>query len=227
MSRIGHGYGSEWHLLRWMGRHRQDFDRRVLGAVGQPMGCIEWLDCGMDPTREWPDLEPKGLDFLPVGDLVRAAWEAAWPQTGNVPNWDAVGHIQNTSGGAEWLLVEAKAHTGELASSCGAKNPFSLSMIQGFFDQAMVHLGVSGTPNWLTGHYQYANRVATLSFLARQGLAAHLLFVYFTGERHHGWNCPVNQNEWDAALAPLKSHLGLPAAHPLSGRVHDLFLPVV
>ena len=31
---FGSGYGSEWHLLRWLGRHRQELDKRVLAATG-------------------------------------------------------------------------------------------------------------------------------------------------------------------------------------------------
>jgi len=35
LSKIGYGHGSEYHLLRWMGRHRHAFDSAVLAAVGR------------------------------------------------------------------------------------------------------------------------------------------------------------------------------------------------
>lgn len=226
MSQVGHGYGSEWQLLRWMGRHRTEFDRRVLHAVGQPESRVKWLDHGVDPGREWPDIEPKGLSFLPDGDPVRAKWESQWPQSGNVPNWDAVGLIEGKDGYREWLLVEAKAHTGELVSSCGARSHGGLPRIEHFLAEAKIHLGAPSSCDWLTGNYQYANRVATLSFLVRQGLPARLLFLYFTGEHHQGWDCPADAHGWQASLSQVKAHLGLSAGHAIADFIHDLFLPV-
>ena len=34
MGRMGYGYGSELHLLRWMGRHRNKFNDEVSKAIG-------------------------------------------------------------------------------------------------------------------------------------------------------------------------------------------------
>ena len=226
MSRIGYGYGSEWHLLRWMGRHRQEFDRRVINAVARANQSIEWLDCGSNPANKWPDAEIKGLDFLPASHSARIKWQADWPQTGNVPNWDAVGRLVDGDGQVEWLLVEAKAHEGELLTSCGAKAHGGRLQIEQFLDHAKSHLGVAATFDWLTGHYQYANRVAILSFLERQGIRARLLFVYFTGEKHPGWNCPATEQQWQSSLNRMKTHLGLTTGHYLSGRIHDIFPPV-
>ncbi len=45
---IGNGYGSEFHLLRWMGRHRELFNQRVSTAVGRPGSVIKWMDFGFD-----------------------------------------------------------------------------------------------------------------------------------------------------------------------------------
>jgi len=30
MGKMALGYGSEFHLLRWTGRHRNEFDKRVI-----------------------------------------------------------------------------------------------------------------------------------------------------------------------------------------------------
>ena len=60
-----------------------------------------------------------GLEFLDAQDPARQEWERRWPQSGTVHNWDAVGqgltHDRQT-----WILIEAKAHVGELRSRCGA-----------------------------------------------------------------------------------------------------------
>lgn len=47
MGKIGHGYGSEWHLLRYLGRHRNLLDNAVRDATR--CGRFDWLDFGFDP----------------------------------------------------------------------------------------------------------------------------------------------------------------------------------
>ena len=64
MAKIGHGYGSESHLLRWMGRHRNLFDQYVSKSVGRLGSPIHWLDFNFAPNNPWPDSELKGLEFL-------------------------------------------------------------------------------------------------------------------------------------------------------------------
>jgi hypothetical protein len=39
-------YGSELHLLRYLGRHRDDFDKRVIAETGGDS--VKWLDFGYD-----------------------------------------------------------------------------------------------------------------------------------------------------------------------------------
>jgi hypothetical protein len=58
MAKIGYGYGSECHLLRWMGRHRKAFDKTMLNTVGTSSNEkeIEWLDFGFSKeVRKWFD----------------------------------------------------------------------------------------------------------------------------------------------------------------------------
>lgn len=60
MGMMGDGYGSECHLLRYLGRHRAFLDQRVLEVTGAT--AIEWLDYPFDRSRTWQDGECKGLD---------------------------------------------------------------------------------------------------------------------------------------------------------------------
>jgi len=107
MGRIGHGYGSEWHLLRYLGRHRDLLDRVVRETTG--CGDLEWLDFGFDPTNPWHDAEWKGLDFLNEDTALQDSWRNYWPQGAGIHNWDAVARVRS-EGKDEWILVEAKAN---------------------------------------------------------------------------------------------------------------------
>lgn len=217
-------YGSERHLLRYLGRHRAEFDRRVLDATGGE--AIDWLDFPFEPTRPWLDGEWKGLDFLPAGHPGRVAWSGAWPARGNAPNWDAVARLR-TAGGEEWLLVEAKAHLGELASACAADaERGGRRRIAELMARVREALGAAPDRDWLNGYYQMANRLAVLHVLGAAGVPARLLFIYFTGDTNPHGVCPADAAGWADALAAQDRHLGLRPDHSLAGRVHRLFLEV-
>ena len=225
MSDIGYGYGSRWHLCRYLAYHRAELNRSVESVTGGE--ALEWLDFPFDPASRFLDGEWKGLDFLGEDHPARNVWRSFWPQTGNVPNWDAVGRVRIAEA-AEWLLVEAKAHVGELKSACGAKAAGGLATIQKAFVETKAAMGVPQAADWLGPYYQYANRLATLHFLIKQGVPARLFFVYFLGDAHpHSrWKCPTCAEEWEHSLRPMYDHLGLTHTSELEKRVHRLFLPV-
>ena len=112
MAKIGYGYGSEWHLLQYLGRRRDAFTRGIEGLT--PVSSIHWQDhAEIGVSTGAPSLqELVGLEFLGPQHPARQEWERRWPQDGAVHNWDAVGqgltHDHQT-----WILIEAKAHTGE------------------------------------------------------------------------------------------------------------------
>ena len=226
MARIGHGYGSEWHLLRYMGRHRHRLDRAVARSCGASE--VEWLDSPFSRDPRWRDAEGEGLDFLPASNPARQEWSHLWPQRGNVQNWDAVGRI-TVRGAEQWLLVEAKAHLGEVISTCGARSATSWQQIDGVFGVVKKDLRVPEEADWMQPYYQYCNRIAALHILSMYGTPAHLLFIYFTGDWQGASErkCPKTQAGWNRALEKLDRHIMLPRDHPLSGRVHKLFLEVV
>jgi hypothetical protein len=224
MAEIGMGYGSECHLLRYLGRHRELLDQRVSEVTGAD--AVSWLDYPFDPSRTWLDGELKGLDFLAPDHALHGEWRQAWPQRGNPPNWDAVARI-GRGGASEWLLVEAKANVQELQSSCQASPSGGRPLIARTLVAAKAALGVAADRDWLNGYYQYCNRVAVLEFLNRHRVPSRLLFIYFLGDRGDaGRACPADAAGWRAALDAQSAHVGLPQAHPLADRVHQLFLDV-
>src|ERR1041385_2985443 len=105
MSQIGFGYGSEWHLLRFLGRHRNELNSRTMQQTGGE--AIEWWDFHFDRKERYRDAEWKGLDFIDE-PAVKKEWANFWPVAHQVQNWDAIGRLRK-NGSSEWLLVEAKA----------------------------------------------------------------------------------------------------------------------
>ena len=188
---------------------------------------MQWLDFPFATDPRWCDAEWKGLDFLPRSHKARLEWEQLWPQTGNVPNWDALARISK-NGADEWLLVEAKAHLDEISSACGAKSKKSRAQIEGVFSVVKQSLGVPQDADWMQPYYQFCNRLAALYLMNLYKAPARLLFVYFTGDwvGQSSRKCPKTTDGWAQALARQDKHVALPNRHYLKGRVHKLFLHV-
>jgi hypothetical protein len=231
MGKMGCGYGSEFHLLRYLGYHRNDLSRAIEKETSGRI--IDWRDFRFDARGKFPylDAELKGLEFLgreAVG--VEPAWAEFWPQSGNPPNWDAVGLLQLASH-TEFLLVEAKAHTSEVNSDCGADEKGGLGIIRKAFARTIEAHGFNSDPEkWLKPYYQYANRLATLHFLLRHDVLSRLVFIYFTGDDPTLYRkpvvCPKSEQEWDSHLQKMYDHLGMPGSSELKRRVHRVFLPI-
>ena len=225
MGEMGNGYGSECHLLRFMGRHRHLLDECILTVVSGDT--IAWLDFGFNPNQTWPDAEIKSLGFLPEGHPARTAWKQFWPHGGGIHNWDAVGQVR-FGNVEEWLLVEAKAYIEELRTNCRAEIPTSLAKIKHVFDETKEALGVPEDRDWQRGYYQSCNRIAALYFLNEHGVPARLLYIYFVGDRGDARRtCPQDEQGWEEALRAQTAHVGLPTGHKLEARIHKLFLPII
>ena len=225
MSKMGQGYGSEYHLLRWMGRHRSAFNDAVLQAMGKKSGRLEWKDFHFKPGSRARDGERKGLDFVP-DERLQAAWREFWPHGSGIHNWDAVGRWCEGDQ-RELILLEAKANTSELKSNCQAKPEGGLAQIEDAFKEAVRALSSVDYRDWLSDYYQYANRLAALYFLHNHGVPAHLLLVYFVGDRSgSGLDFPQSPKEWRDVLDAQEKHMGLRPGHLLEGWIHKLFLPV-
>jgi hypothetical protein len=230
MSKIGRGYGSEWHLLRYLGRHRDTLNQQIINKIGGEE--ISWLDFKFSYKNKkcGRDTEYNGLDFITDPDVLRN-WYAFWPKSGRSQNWDAVAKIR-VDGQEEWLLVEAKAHTHELkGNGCGASNARSIQKIEQALTATKATCGAASTPleNWLGSYYQYANRLAALHFLrdcAQPPVPARLLFIYFLGDKHKGQDCPQTREDWAPAVNAMEVALGIDRDSPLYKKVHHMFLHV-
>jgi len=229
MGKIGYGYGSEWHLLRFLGYHRDYLSKEILKiTVGED---ISWIDFGFSKNSAFlnNDQELVGLEFI-QNTQVFQKWREFWPPTGSAQNWDAVGKIEYENH-QEWLLVEAKAHLDEVRSNCGANSPKSIEMISGAFEKTMQSFCDNKTPinNWLSPYYQYANRLASLHFLMREcdpAIPTRLLFIYFCGDQRPDKKCPQKEEEWHKIIEDMEAWLGIDQSKDIYKRIHHLFLPV-
>ncbi len=265
MSKMGCGYGSEWHLLRYLGYHRKALNRVILNTIASHSADamnaddetnasdaareIDWLDAVFSSTRKplQDDCEFGGINFFPYfsqRDRVEEQWREYWPASGPgkgaPPKWDAVGRIpghpfllDSEKGVEEWLLVEAKAHLGELETHYTGSDK-SLEMIRRAMESTAKTVTHGGVPTdaWLNTYYQYANRMAILNFLCQVNktvVPARLIFIYFYGESNEAMpdrKCPQTKAEWQAHLATVHSALDINFQAPLMQRVHEIFIPV-
>ena len=229
MSKVGYGYGSEYHLLRYLGYHRGALKAQVDQATGGEL--INWLDFPFSASpRRFYHAEWQGIGFLRDNEQagnVHEAWRSFWPQTGTAPSWDAVG-IMRKAGETAWLLVEAKAHLGELKSDCAA-SVRARPLIERALGQTKQTLGVAADCRWTSPYYQFCNRLAILDFLLQHGVTADVLFLYFTGDRFArdpSIVCPQSAIEWEPALATMHETVGWPGNGALASHVNELFLPM-
>lgn len=242
MGQIGYCYGSEWHLLRFLGHHRHRLNDELAAVLRHdgvdPVGAMKWLDYPADPKRKSGDGEIVAMDFLP--DMGGQAWRSFWPDKRSAPNrngmpsWDAIG-THTVGANREWLLVEAKAHVDEFAKGgpCGAGTRSRTKILAAMHDlrraigaatlsDAEIEAKMVNTP-W----YQYANRLACLHFLNNViGVPARLVYIGFLNDQHAGKVCPANAAQWQALVAQCHQDLGIPMGHRLSDRVHQLHLDV-
>lgn len=231
MGKIGYGYGSECHLLRWMGRHRNSFDKAVSLTIridGNDK-TIKWLDFGFnDRKSNWFGSEPTRLDFL-EDENTRTKWK--WPKSGTQQNWDGVGYIESMNNPTqdlrkEIILLEAKAHVDEANTSCQA-GIASLSKIKDIFHETARGLNIHNfnkvEHSWLHKYYQTANRLATYNYLKVSGYNPHLVFLYFINDQHKGKTCPSQVSEWEIVLSMQKKDMGIDDVF-INERVYNLFL---
>lgn len=183
---------------RWLQRYVEHCPAALDEAIG--LGPLEWLSpLANDAFAEYQDqafLDRLGI-VLPTRSL-----QSFWPTRG--PVWDGLAHAADGT----CILVEARAHTAELASTCGATAATSLLAITSAFTEVKRTLGVDPDSDWLTGYYQYANGLAHAYLLSEaNGISTRLVFLYFTGGADMAG--PRSQDEWEVQAATVCEALGL------------------
>lgn len=208
------------HWLRVAVNERtHEINEMVRGQFGWPSSeRIEWRSpLKSDDYAEYYD----GGFLTQLGiENPRTSLGQFWPSSG--PRWDALARTDN----GKIILVEAKAHVGEMISHTRA-SPESLSKIRAAIDRTKSAFGAADDFNWESPFYQYANRLAHLYYLRElNGLDAYLLFVYFADapDVPIAERCTVAQ--WEGASRLVEKALGL-GSHPYRAYVKSLVLPVL
>lgn len=180
----------------------------LLAPDGAP---IRWLS----PLREDAFAEYRDAAFLDrLGLGAHAdALKAFWPARG--PQWDGLGWSEGAP-----VLVEAKAHLSEFLSPPSKASPASRNWIEQALQEVQRDLGAAPGCDWSARFYQYANRLAHLWWLHRQGIGGTLLFVSFIGDADMVG--PHDPGVWSAAFSVADYALGLPKRHALSAHVRHV-----
>jgi len=181
--------------------------------LGIGLGKLTWLS----PLPEDGWAEYRDADFLErLGvTLTRRPLDTFWPARG--PVWDGLARSES----GVCVLVEAKAHVGELASNCAAASTASVSRIRSALEETKRALAVDAGCDWCVGFYQYANRLAHAYLMNElNGVRTELVHLYFVGDFDmHG---PTTREEWQAAISDVHRALGLRGQLP--AYVHEVFL---
>lgn len=206
--------------LKWIQRLIEHYPEqlaltlREAGVLGDDTG-VTWLS--PREADDWAEYRDANfLRRLDLGDHAEAL-RAFWPRNG--PQWDALG--RSTDGRV--ILVEAKAHVGELASRCGAVSRESLTLIEHALQDTRTALGATEAADWMSGYYQYANRLAHLQFLRARGVDAHLVFLYFTNDTEMPG--PHDRAGFETAISQAHAALGFSGGHTMPF-VTNIFLDV-
>lgn len=217
-------YGSELHLLRWLGRHRDDLTCKVERATG--LSNVKWKQFEFSSGLKSFDAELKKLAFLTEEERVRIGDKY---ESHLNPNWDAVGEgVLN--GEKTYLLVEAKAHVEEVGdnSSHGGSRKSEISAALGRAAHDIT--GIAGIgEKWMGRYYQLANRLYVQMVLNESGISALQLSLFFCGDTNKKYFCPRTKQEWQSELLKEKDELRLTtpkAKNFLAQYYRELYLDV-
>lgn len=198
---------------RWLQAFVADDPATLNAAVG--LGPLTWLSpLATDDYAEYRD--DAFLERIEIELTVRTL-HGFWPTRG--PVWDGLALTES----GQPVLIEAKAHAAEMASTCAAAAPGSLRAINAAFEETKAALGIDASRDWLTGYYQYANRLAHAYFLNEVNrVPAQLVFAYFVGD--DDMRGPASREEWETAIAIGHEALGISGRLP--EYVRDAFVTV-
>ena len=227
--------GSEYWVQELINNRTAEINGIILKHINKGRRFINKTLSSSNSTIRWisplkPDyIEYSGDDMLKQLGVV-GSLSGYWPtKERKGAQWDALGSITCTCSNRDsgqkqqeqiLILVEAKAHIGEMISNCKATNHVSLSTIDNAINITKKWLGASSGHDWKKHFYQYANRLAHLHFLRIQrSKLAVLVFLYIVDDP----SFPTDLTSWNVAIDLEKMVLGLSKRGLKTCGVIDLF----
>lgn len=211
---------------------------RLLEGTG---ACLAEPDCrhpkGRCNEEDWTEEEIE--DYLVTyphlsGVTIAADWWFPYKTNRNRrPTWDLISHI-TVEGKPGVLLVEAKAHVGELkeqdSKECPAKdkprrmaNDYSIRLRLCEASLGLTSLGIGAFQLSADSHYQLSNRLAYLHKLASSGVPTVLMYLGWLESPDWPTDPLRNAQQWKdlvqghvEGIAPLKF---VESAHEVENKV--------
>jgi len=223
MAQIGYGYGSEWHLLRFLGHHRNLLEKEIKKQLNLVGDCnFKWFDFGF-ANRETVvsgDKELTGLGFLnEKGSFPEyiQGWESK-------QSWDAVVYIGDTL-----YLIEAKAHVKEICCNEQVNGGKSRATILNFMNEQMTNFECSVNvqeSTWLGKYYQMANRLAVAAYLNNKRIPAKVLYIYFEDGYYdqNGTDLGATKEEFEVEIKKEKETLGIDKDSKIKELLCEVFI---
>lgn len=225
MGVLNANYGSELHLLRWMGRHRNALIAKIKAKTG--LVDLDLLPFGFSKGEKSYDTELKCLSFL--SNAERRSVNKTYCSSIK-PNWDAVGIGKDSEGHKVYVLIEAKAHLNEIYSGNwhGGNSHDVIAKALGRVAKEITCDSDLGEL-WMGQYYQLANRIYVQKILEDAGVKSVLVDIFFCGDRNPEGICPSDSSGWRAAIDKeyKELHLNTSAVKKyLSCRLLELFIDV-
>lgn len=146
-----------------------------------------------------------------------------WPEGG--PNWDGIAVITRRNGEKVLVLIEAKAHKGELSSGkCGAKEP-SRKKIKERLELTKAEEHLSGV-DWMNNYYQFANRLAFLLHLRKALKTEQVVFLYLLFANDPCWQKKdrTDNDAWIKAIEKERKFFGIDDKFCQDNGIYDLIV---
>lgn len=132
----------------------------------------------------------------------------SWPKGG--PSWDGIAVLTDKNGEKILLLFEAKAHKGELSSSCSATDIGSIEVISKHLNETKKSLGLDENVDWMKRYYQFANRLAFLNDLQKENkIKVALICVYFANDPYWKTKDYTGIEQWTKAIEKETGYFGI------------------
>lgn len=144
-----------------------------------------------------------------------------WPKGG--PHWDGIAILTKNDGSKTLLLIEAKAHKGEINSNSRATSE-SLEVIKKRLQKIQKDSGLKDDVDWTKRYYQFANRLAFLLFLQDKGTDVSFVYILFANDPYWNEKDKTTIEDWNKVLKKEREYFGITEQFRAEKRICDCII---